>query len=119
MNPSDPCGSSGDQIAIRDLAIKSGAVVHYPGHEAPQRAQHLILPAEIAELARQNNVATPHPLWLITYPGRAISRKRIAFMRFVDQSLPNTRRFIAAFRLWARIVKAHHAALVPNRPDGN
>src|SRR5208283_1615156 len=52
-------------------------------------------------------------------PGRPISRKRRAFIRLVTQSLPSTNRFIAVFRLWARIIKAHQAALAPNRPDGS
>ena len=50
---------------------------------------------------------------------KLISRKRSAFIRFVAQSLPSTSRFIAVFRLCARIIKAHHAALAPNSADGS
>src|SRR5208283_364344 len=57
--------------------------------------------------------------WLTTRPGKPISRKRSAFIRLAAQSAPSTRRFIAVFRLCARIIKAHHAALAPNRPDGS
>ena len=31
---------------------------------------------------------------------------------------PSTSRFITAFRLWARIMIVHHAALAPNSPLG-
>jgi hypothetical protein len=53
--------------------------------------------------------------WRPTRPGRPISRKRSAFIRFVSHSLPSTSRFIAAFRLCARITSAHHA-VDPDQP---
>jgi hypothetical protein len=39
--------------------------------------------------------------------------KRSAFIHFISQYLPSTSRFIAMFRLWARIISAHAAPLVP------
>ena len=56
--------------------------------------------------------------WRITWPGRVIRAKRSALRRFAAQAGPSTRRFIAAVRLWASTMIAHHAALAPNRPDG-
>src|SRR5690625_3294499 len=56
--------------------------------------------------------------WRTTRPGRLIRWKRTAFIRLVSQADPRTSRFIAALRLWARIMIAHQAALAPNSPDG-
>ena len=52
----------------------------------------------------------------ITRPGRPIRWNRSAFMRLAAQLSPSAKRFIAAFRLNARIASAHHAALAPNSP---
>src|SRR4051794_15401740 len=51
-------------------------------------------------------------------PGRLIRGKRSAFMRRATHAGPSTSRFITAFRLWARIMIVHHAALAPNSPLG-
>src|SRR3954447_7499610 len=56
--------------------------------------------------------------WRMNRPGRLIRAKRSAFMRFVTHAGPSTSRFITAFRLWARIMIVHHAALAPNSPLG-
>ena len=54
-----------------------------------------------------------------TRPGTLISQKRIAFLRRFTQISPNTRRFIAEFRLNGRIMICHQAALAPNNPEGS
>ena len=56
--------------------------------------------------------------WRMIRPGRLIREKRSAFMRRATHAGPSTSRFITAFRLWARIMSVHHAALAPNSPLG-
>src|SRR5919112_977500 len=56
--------------------------------------------------------------WRMIRPGRLIREKRSAFIRRATHAGPSTSRFITAFRLWARIMIVHHAALAPNSPLG-
>ena len=95
-------------------AARTSAADHPAG---PHGCARMVCRAVIMVL----NASAPAPrrmislrAWLTTRPGRPISRKRNAFIRFVAQSLPSTSRFIAVFRLCARIIRAHHAALAPN-----
>jgi hypothetical protein len=97
---------------IRNAARKSAAD-HLAGPHASARMVYraviMLLNASAPALRRMISLRA----WLTTRPGRPISRKRNAFIRFVAQFLPGTSRFIAAFKLCARIIRVHHAALAP------
>ena len=95
-------GGSGDPAGPCASALSSAGV--------EDRRQRLRPPAQAND---PSPGVADHP------PGQADQVEPSAFMRLAAQLSPSAKRFIAAFRLNARIASAHHAASAPNSPDGS